>query len=191
VVAVPARKSGFCRFFAIIVTGVCVAALAVLSFSFVTALPYVGPDLVPTISESSLLTTVLDIVKSDVKVLNAVPAFFDNGRTGIVYNLSIYVFALFTVLAALHAVFAIFSKDKARKRVRKALFLLGVGALLYSIALITILGRGGEVVVSTTGTALISIADYHIDLPSMLIGVVCLTLFSICWISDRKCKKCN
>lgn len=134
-------------------------------------------------------TTLLKIFEGEGLWFEALPVFDFWGETGYLYNLFTYSYLLFGALAALQAFFAIFSKVKATKRVRRALFLLGVGALLYSIGVI---GASTKFALPEEKIDCLALhfSKVVIDLASTVIAVVCLfSSFVLKRIAKKQAKR--
>lgn len=133
-------------------------------------------------------TSLLTILEGEGLWFEALPVFDFWGETGYLYNLFTYLFLLFGGLATLQAFFAIFTKKKATKRVRRALFLLGFGALLYSIGVI---GASMKFAIPEEVNDLaLKLDSMVIDLVSAAIAVVCLfSSFVLKRIAKKKAKK--
>lgn len=171
----PVRKNVLSRLFALVLLAVCGATFAVLQFNVVSKMP--------NVEQMEFWKVVMSTIESKNTMFGVLPVFFQ-GKNGDLYNISIYVFTLCGVLAALHAFFAIFSKKKAPRRVRRSLFFLGAGAAFYAVALALLLGTGFKV----GKLNMIAIAGYAFDLYALAIGAGCLVLSFLFLIFRRRNK---
>ena len=114
----------------------------------------------------------LSILNAEGLWFEALPVFDFWGETGYLYNVAVYVFILCGVLAALQAFFACFTRTKAAKRVRKSLFTLGLGALLYSLAVI--IASMKFAIPAETEATLLNLGTMVVDLVSIAIAAVAL-----------------
>ena len=171
-------KNKFSRLFALVVAVLSVMALAVLSYQIVVDLYYIVNDLHPTFETTGLLASITAMMNSGSTLLGIIPAFPIGGRTGFAYNLSIYLFAAGTIIALVYALGAVISKEKAPKRLRKALFFLGMGALAYVVAMAVLLGRGDIIITEEilSEVNLMQVAGYYVDTNALLLAVVGLVL---------------
>lgn len=181
----PVRKNVASRLFAIVLIGLIAATAAVLGYYVLVDVSYPGADIVPHYSQGSLLAIVLNMLSAEGSLFGILPAYPIGGNTGLVYTLAIYGFTLFVVLALIHAVFAIFSKAKAPRRVRRALFFLGAGALAYSVVFALVINRWSLDVAPLTNV--IALAGYTFDMFSLVVGAACLVL-SLAFLIFRKRK---
>ncbi|MBQ4053647.1 MAG: hypothetical protein IJD33_04840, partial [Clostridia bacterium] len=95
-------------------------------------------------------------------------------------------------LAAIHGFFAIFTRTKAAKRVRRALFFLGLGALAYSISFtvsLNIFESAYNAVASIPAGSFLSLGSIVIDMFSAGIAVVGLiTSFILKRVAKKQAK---
>ena len=177
------------RWFGLVLAILAILAIAVVPYYAVTESvgdfstgTQVG---VLTIMNGSLLQLFQSMSESGEKIFNMLPVFDLWGETGYFYNISIYAYILCGALAALHGFFAIFTRTKAAKRVRRALFLLGVGALMYSGSFIFATMNFGEIQTQLSGMVL-QMGNFAIDMFSAGIAVAGLV---ISFILKRIAKK--
>ena len=128
--------------------------------------------------------------KSDATILGLLPTFAFGGTAAIVYGLAVYAFAIGCVLAILNAVGALLFKKKAPKRVRKSLFFLGFGALIYTVAFSLVLNQRVELLLVEDVLAQVSLmkiaAGYYVDTNALLIAVAGLGLSLLFKIFRRR-----
>ena len=175
------------RLFAIVVIGLCVFSAVGMPFHvvqdfFVGAGASTGVDM----AKGSLLAILSSMMNSGAKLFGLLPAVSIDGTSGTLYTLSIYSFALCIILGLVHAFFAIFSREKAPKRVRRALFFLGLGALQYSAAMPIMLDVWSAEIGKLQG--LLSIAGFTIDTFALAVGAGCLILSFLLLIFRRRPK---
>lgn len=173
--------------------------LAILSILTIVAIPYCGVTGIGEWSQEaqanllnmqkgSLLQLFQAMSASGAKLFDAIPALDLWGETGYFYNISIYAYILCGALAAIHGFFAIFTRTKAAKRVRRALFLLGVGALMYSVSFVFASMNFAQVPVDFTGVFL-NIGSGIVDMFSAGIAVVGLiTSFILKRVAKKQAK---
>lgn len=117
------KKNGGIRFLAFLLLAVCAVAFAVIPFGVLG-----GAE------SGSLLTIVTSVFSSGFSALGFLPALEVNGVVGVTYALSVYVFAVGVVVAAILFLFAVFSAKKSPCLVRSALAFLFSGAFFYTMA---------------------------------------------------------
>jgi hypothetical protein len=142
-------------------------------------------------SYDSMLKMVMDVFSAEGSLFNVLPAFVSNGGTGTAYNLSVYIMALCGVFAVLYALFAVFSKANAPKRVRRALFFLGVGLLDYTVSMSAFIGTGEGTNWTETflqDLNLLQLGSYQVEMIPMAIGGACLVLSFLFLIFRRRVK---
>lgn len=182
------------RLFAVVLIALTVFMFAVLKVYAVTDLSAVGSDLTPQFAQGSMLAVFVNALQSEESLFGLIPAFFSEGGQGTAYNLSVYIFPLCVVVALLYAVTAVFSKEKAPRRVRRSLFFLGVGALDYTVSMSALLGSGEESLLTQellSKVNLFSLGGYHVDLIPFAVGGGCLLLSFLFLIFRRRTKEVN
>lgn len=184
VLDVPVRKNVASRLFAIVLIALCAFVSVVLTYYVLVDVSYYGSNTIPKYEAGSLMAIVMGAFAAEGNLFGVLPAYSIGGTTGMLYNLTIYAFALCVVIALLHAVFAIFSKAKAPRRVRRALFFLGIGALAYSVMFALMINRWGLDVAILTD--LITVAGYSFDPFSLIVGAACLVLSLLFLIFRRR-----
>ena len=97
-----------------------------------------GLDSNNAVVSSKLLDTLLGSFKSGNKLFNALPIMTPNTMLGGIYGVSVYLCVLALVIAAFTALGAVFSKAKAPRRTKVALFFLVFGAFAYALALMVV-----------------------------------------------------
>lgn len=167
------------RWFALVVIALCALTVALCPYYVIKA------DGVALASNGITLTAAL--FKSTGRMFGFVPAFAVKGTLGMVYNVAIYVFLLCTALAAILSVIALFSKKNAPRRIRRALFFLGVGALFYSVMFI-LTTRSVYPDLKMSANSLLAWLPFVLDTFSFVLGVVCLLLSLLLLIFRRKNK---
>ena len=173
------RKNVASRLFAIVMIAVCVLAFTVVPYYIIQA------------SGVALANSGIEMTKglfaSTGRMFGFVPAFTVKGTLGMLYNVAIYVFLLCSVLALIISVFAVFSRKSAPRRVRRALFFLGVGALFYSVMFI-LTTRKLYPDLKMAESSILSFLPFTVDFFSLAIGIVCLLLSFFFLIFRRKNK---
>jgi len=173
------------RWFAVLVFALCVCSLAVLPYNVIKTEADAG------IQASSMFNAMLELLKNPGMMFDMLPGFEIAGRTGDYYNLAIYLFMLFCVIATIIAFVAIFSKNVAPRRVRRSLFFLGTGELGYSLAFTVaadqLKGRGYEI--TSAINEMFASFPYTLEVLSLAIGAGCL-LLSLCFVLFKK-KQCR
>ena len=183
------NKNWVSRLFAVLLMALSLAALAVVSFGAVLQFVTVGANAVPDVQYGSLWQIFSTALKSETKAFGVLPALF-SGEKGDLYNLSIYVFAVCALLALIHALFANLNADKAPKRVRRSLFFLGLGALVYSIAMALLLNAGVLNETNLLKLNVVNLVGFYFDTFSLILGVACLILsYILCLHGKLKAKK--
>lgn len=175
------------RLFAIVLVALCA-----LTFGVFDIYAIVDPSQVQTgIVEGNMLSVFMNALKADDKLFGVLPAFFSNGNGSTAYNLSVYIFTLCGLIAVLYAVFAVFSKENAPKRVRRSMFFLGAGALDYTVSLSAAFGKGENALLSAElfeSLNLLNLGGYQVELLPAAIGGACLVLSFLFLIFRRKVK---
>ena len=179
-----ATKNWVSRLFAVVLMLVSVAALLVLSFGAVLKFVTVGENAVPDIQSGSLWVIFATALKSETKLFGVLPALF-TGEGGMLYNVAIYVFVLCAIVAALYAVVANVNTDKAPKLVRKSLFFLGLGALVYTVSMALLLNTGVLPAASLSKVNMIVLAGFYFDMFSLILAGVCLLLSYILFLNGK------
>ena len=177
--------------------------LAILSILAIAVIPYYAmydiawnldaSEYAITVNSASLLGVIQNMVDIGAnKIFGILPAFDFAGDMGFAYTLSVYVYILFGLVAAIQAFFAIFTRTKAAKRVRRALFLLGLGALLYSVSFTYSLNHVEtiyEALANIPAGSFLSLGSIVIDMFSAGIAVVGLiTSFILKRIAKKQAK---
>ncbi len=176
------------RLLGLVLAVVSVLALAVLSYQAIVSVENVtasGTNSVNTVSDIQsltlvgILTSMLDPVKP---MFGFLPSVNIIGDSSVIYNLAIYAFLICAVIAIITAVGAVFSKEKAPARIRKALLTLGLGALAYTVAFAIVIN---STAIDAPAGAL-ALAGFYFDLNSLLIGAGCLGLWLLLKIFKKK-----
>lgn len=118
------------RFVALLAVAIAALAVVVIPFQAITAASADG------IIKGSLLDIIMNAVKGDDALFGFIPSYALSGTLGMVYNLSIYVFALCVVIAALIALVGLFT-GKGRAA-RSAVGFLATGAAVYAISTVLV-----------------------------------------------------
>ena len=144
-----------------------------------------------TVNNGSLLAMIQEMSANGEKLFDLIPAFAlgHGGETSFVYTFSVYAYLLCGAAAAIHGFFAIFTRTKAAKRVRRALFLLGLGALLYSVSFTVSLNTfegAYNTIASIPAGSFLSLGSIVIDIFSAGIAVAGLL---VSFILKRVAKK--
>ena len=171
------------RLFAILLIAACV-----FTFGFLQVYAVTGSE---QVSQGNMLAIIQKMFQADETLFGVLPAFISKDGSGTAYNLSVYIFALFGVFAFLSALFAAFSKQKAPKRVRRALFFLGAGALDYTISMSALIGTGNNMFLNDEILAtldLFNLGGYQVEMLLMVIGSACLVLSFLFLIFRRRNK---
>lgn len=179
------------RLFGLVLAVVGVLALAVLSFEAVVSVVNVnatdgtnGVYRVADIQSLSLLNILMAMVDSDAVMFSFLPSMNIIGDVSVAYNLAIYAFLVCAIVATITALGALFSKEKAPARIRKALLILGLGALAYSVVFaITI----DSTMIDAPASAL-ALAGFYFDKTSLVLGAGCLVLCLLLKIFKKKSK---
>ena len=169
------------RWFAVLVFALCICSFTVLPYNVIQTEADAG------IQSTSMLGAMFELLKNPSVTFNMLPGFEIAGRTGDYYNLAIYLFTLFCIIALLIALFAILSKDIEPRSVRRSLFFLGSGELGYSFAFTAAVdqlkGRGYEITSSIN--EMFTSLPVTLEVLSLAMGVGCLVL-SLCFIVFKK-----
>ena len=180
------------RLFGLVLAVVGVLALAVLSYQAILSVENVrvkpGVDLfdrVGDVQAVSLINILMAMIESDGhKLFSFLPAMDFAGDISVVYNLAIYAFLVCAVVSTITALGALFSKENAPARVRKALLILGLAALVYSVAFAISVN---ETMIDAPAGAL-ALAGFYFDKTSLVLGVGCLALCLVLKIFKKKSK---
>ena len=178
------------RLFALLLIGLCVFTFGFLDVHAITDLAQGGSSLLQGSTYDSMLKMVMDAFSAEGSLFSVLPAFISNGGTA--YNLSVYIMSLCAVFAVLYALFAVFSKAKAPKRVRRALFFLGVGLLDYTISMSATIGAGDESIVEQLleqGMNIMNLGNFQLEMMPTIIGAGALVLSFLFLIFRRRTKK--
>lgn len=170
-----ATKNWATRLFAVVLMAASIATLAVLSFGAVLQYVKVGENNVPSVHYGSLVTIFTTAIGSEAKAFGLLPALF-TGANGDLYNLSVYVFVAFAVVAAVFAVAANISTDKCPMRVTLSLIFLGLGALIYAGAMALVLKDATIAAESLSNVSLLNIGGFYFDTFSFILGIAALAL---------------
>lgn len=174
--------------------------LAILSILAIAVIPYCAlykagaeaGQYVLNVGSGNLLSLLQEMAASGEKIFDIIPRFAVGGETGITYAIATYLYLICGAVAAIQAIFAIFTRTKAAKRVRRALFLLGLGALFYSISFtvaLNIFEGSFEMVATISDKPFLSVGAYVIDIFSLVIGVVGLiTSFILKRVAKKQAK---
>ena len=181
---VAERKNWASRLVAIALMLVSVVVLVILSFGAVIQFVTVGENAVPDVKYGSLMTIVMTAMKSETKMFGLIPALF-TGAGSELYNASVYVFVLCVVVSAILAVAANINIVKAPKRVRRSLFILGLGSLIYAGAMALLLKNASISAASFAKLNMISIAGYYFDAFSLLLGGACMFISLVVYIQRK------
>ena len=162
------------RWLALLVAIFAALAIAVIPFTAMYSKTFdteLGAWVIGT-EKTSLLTMITSGMTAEI--FGFLPAFdiAHGGESGLFYSLMPYAFLVFAAVAALQAVFAVLSYDKAAKRVRRALFILGLGAIIYTIGFtgcLSVVGKDVEPVVAIT-EGVIALGAFSLETVSALIG---------------------
>ncbi|MBE7080495.1 MAG: hypothetical protein E7371_04570 [Clostridiales bacterium] len=180
------------RLFALLLIGLCVFTFGFLDVHAITELAQGSGALLQGTSYDSMLKMVMDVFSAEGSLFNVLPAFVSNGGTGTAYNLSVYIMALCGVFAVLYALFAVFSKANAPKRVRRSLFFLGAGLLDYTISMSALIGTGEGTTLTETllkEMNLFNLGGYQVEMIPMAIGGACVVLSFLFLIFRRRVKE--
>lgn len=179
------------RLFGLVLAVVGVLALAVLSYQAILSVKSVivgGTNMFESVSDVqslSLINILMAMVESDGhKLFSFLPAIDFAGDISVVYNLAIYAFLVCAVVSTITALGALFSKENAPARVRKALLILGLAALVYSVAFAISVN---ETMIDAPAGAL-ALAGFYFDKTSLVLGVGCLALCLVLKIFKKKSK---
>ena len=136
----------------------------------------------------SLLTMITSGMTAEI--FGALPAFkiAHGGESGLMYSLSVYVFLALSAVAAIQALFAVLSFNKAAKRVRRALFLLGLAALIYTSSFAGCLNTNGTDVepVVPVVEGVLALGAYSLEMISAVVAGVAMALALSVRISSNK-----
>ncbi len=157
-------------------------AIAVLPYYAVYDMPfsYETNSFSLITEQGSMLNHLLNGMVPAKKLFDILPAFAmgHGSETGALYSLSVYAFLLCDVLAVIHALFGMLSREKAVKRATRALFFLGLGAFLYSASFTICLHTFEEayelLATLPNGSAFVTAGSYAFDFFTALMGVGCL-----------------
>lgn len=178
------------RWLALFVAIFAVLAIAVIPYTVIASKTFdyeLGSWVIAT-EKASALSMITGIM--DAKIFGSLPAFeiAHGGESGFMYSIMTYAFLIIAVLAAIQAVFALLSYDKAAKRVRRALFLLGIGALVYTFGFagcLNTISTDVEPVVAVT-EGVLALGAYSLEMMSVLVGAVALVLSLVVRICSNR-----
>ena len=166
-----------------------VSVLALVSFSYIAIVEYSLADSDIPLADRVLDIQSLSLINIFTAMLNPakpmfgfLPSMYIIGDSSVIYNLAIYAFLICAVIAIITAVGAVFSKEKAPARIRKALLTLGLGALAYTVAFAIVIN---STAIDAPAGAL-ALAGFYFDLNSLLIGAGCLGLWLLLKIFKKK-----
>ena len=171
-------RQGKYRLFALLFLVLAALAVVYIPYGVLSSMEYNAETALYTIDYQK--NNLINMVQFGMpeRLFSVVPAFAigHTGEAGLLYSLSVYVYIVCAAIAALIAVFAVLSREKAAKRVRRALFFLGMGALAYTIGFTGCLHTmmKGDDVQAIAG--LLTFGAFSIDLVSAAIAVGCLVL---------------
>jgi len=165
----PSKNWGY-RIFAIVFIALCAAALFLPYYAIESA---AGNAFIKEGKGDTFLAILLGMFKSGNKVLGAIPSYDVFGTMGIVYTLSIYLYAVSIVVAVVLSIIAIFT-SKAPGIVRAAIVSLTAGALIYFITFFLAANTVGFM--GTTEPA--TVMDYG-SLIIVGVGVILCTIFGL------------
>ena len=177
------------RLFALLLIGLCVFTFGFLDVHALTELAQGSSGLLQGATYDSMLKMVMDVFSAEGSLFSVLPAFISNGGTA--YNLSVYIMSLCGVFAVLYALFAVFSKANAPKRVRRSLFFLGVGLLDYTISMSATIGAEGESIVEQLleqGMNIMNLGNFQLEMMPTIIGAGALVLSFLFLIFRRRVK---
>lgn len=178
------------RWFGLVLAILSILAIAVVPYYALYSAGYNDEYIyILSVDSGSLLTLLQNMDAFGEKIFSVIPSFSVGGETGITYTISTYVFLLCGVAATIQAFFAIFTRTKAAKRVRRALFLLGLGALLYSVSFTVSLNTFEDAyntIASIPAGSFLSLGSIVIDIFSAGIAVAGLL---VSFILKRVAKK--
>ena len=138
------------------------------------------------VKNGSLLSLLTGMLASGEKLFGFIPALTigHGGEINMLYTFSVYAFLLCGALAVFYALFAALSRDKAAKRARRALFFMGIGALLYSVSF-TVCLNSFETTYATIADLpkglFLSVSSYVIDFFSAFAGVGSVIASFVLW----------
>ena len=175
---VPSQRAY--RVFALFFLVFAALAVAVIPCYFVNSLAWTPEvnSFVIELQKGSLLSMLTGGMTQ--KIFGKLPAFSIGfgGETSFVYTLSAYVFAICAVLAVVCSLFALLSREKAAKRISKALLFMGIGALAYSVSFTVCLNTFETAYEALTtipsGALYLKASKYVFDFVSAFTGVACL-----------------
>lgn len=140
--------------------------LAVAAFLFMPIMAIIGSEAsVVTLQNGSLFSLFKTMYGSGNKMFSVLPSFGFTGEAGYVYTICVYAFIASFGVAGVHGFFAVFTRTKAAKRVRRALFAVGFGALIYAAAFALAAPHFGTM---------------PAEIPGMVVNVKSFTLDVIC-----------
>jgi len=183
----PVRKNVLSRLFALVLIALCAGVAALLTFTAITSIESINGKVTYTHENATLISMLMAALKSDATAFGVLPAYC-KGEGADLYNVSIYVFIACVAFAALHALFAIFSKKKAPKRVRRSLFFLSVGALFYAVATALLMASADAMVACKCPLNVINLVGYDFDMYALVIGAGCFVLSFLFLIFRRRNK---
>ena len=180
------------RIFAVLLIAACVFMFGFMDVNAITELTQVNGNWALEVSEGSLIKVLIQSFQADETLFGFLPAFVSKDGAGTAYNLSVYITSLCGIFAVLYAIFAVFSGEKAPRRVRRALFFLGAGALDYTVSLSALIGQDNQSIFTDSilqKMNLFNLGGYQVEMLPMIIGVACLLLSFLFLIFRRREKK--
>lgn len=184
-------RQGKYRLFALLFLVLAVLAVVFIPYGVLYSKDYNAELAIYTIDYQK--NNLLGMVQSGMpkELFSALPAFAigHTGEAGFLYSLSVYAFIACAAVAAVIALFAVLSREKAAKRLRKALFVLGLGALAYTIGFTGCLHtmmRDGEV---QAVEGLLTFGAYSLELVSAAMAVGCLVLSILILVREGKAER--
>ena len=164
--------------------------LAVVAFLFMPIMAIIGSEAsVVTLQNGSLFNLFKTMYKSGNKMFNVVPSFGFTGEAGYVYTICVYAFIASFGVAGVHGFFAVFTRTKAAKRVRRALFAVGFGALIYAAAFALAAPHFGAMPAEIPGIVK-TVKSFTVDVICAAFGGVSIFVsFVMKMVAKRKAKR--
>lgn len=164
--------------------------LAVVAFLFMPIMAIIGSEAsVVTLQNGSLFNLFKTMYKSGNKMFNVVPSFGFTGEAGYVYTICVYAFIASFGVAGVHGFFAVFTRTKAAKRVRRALFAVGFGALIYAAAFTLAAPHFGAMPAEIPGIVK-TVKSFTVDVICAAFGGVSIFVsFVMKMVAKRKAKR--
>ena len=164
--------------------------LAVAAFLFMPIMAIIGSEAsVVTLQNGSLFNLFKTMYKSGNKMFNVVPSFGFTGEAGYVYTICVYAFIASFGVAGVHGFFAVFTRTKAAKRVRRALFAVGFGALIYAAAFAFAAPHFGTMPAEIPGMV-VNVKSFTLDVICAAFGCVSIFVsFVMKMVAKRKAKR--